>query len=80
MNITNISFKAITHEEHIDELRKEVSKKGLYKAVKKRCDVIDSEAYILPYVPYAVVQENLIDILALIKLSEEEQNGKKIHH
>lgn len=75
-----IKLEAITYEEHVSELRKEVAKKGLYKAIKKRCDVINSEAYILPYVPYAVVQENLTDILALIKLSEENQNGKEVHH
>lgn len=62
----NITLEAITYEEHITELQKEVAKKGLYKAVKKRCDVINSEASILPYIPYAIVQESLTDILAMI--------------
>ena len=62
----NITLEAITYEEHITELQKEVAKKGLYKAVKKRCDVINSEASILPYIPYAIVQESLTDILATI--------------
>ena len=70
----NIKLEAITYEEHLAELKAEVTKKGLYKAVKKRCDVINSEASILPYIPCAIIQESLTDILELIKLSEENKN------
>lgn len=76
----NIKLEAITYEEHITELQKEVAKKGLYKAVKKRCDVINRESSLLPYIPSAIIDESLTDILEMIRLSEENQNGEEIHH
>ena len=75
-----ITVETITYEEHVSELRKEVTKKGLYKAVKKRCDVINRESSLLPYIPSAIIDESLTDILEMIRLSEENQNGEEIHH
>ena len=72
----NIKLEAITYEEHLAELKAEVTKKGLYKAVNKRCDVINSEASILLYIPHAIIQESLSDILELIQMTGEEKQDE----
>ena len=61
----------LTYDEYLAKLRDEINEKGLYEAVKERCDEINSDASALLYIPHTSIQESLCEILDLIKESKK---------
>lgn len=72
MTTPEYTIKEITPEEHEAELRQELGGSGLFKAVSDRCDNINDECNVLGYMTKGYIQEQLIDILDLIRLYEAE--------
>lgn len=70
--VTEFTIKEITPEEHAASLRKELEG-GLYKAIETRCDLIDEECYGMVYASHGYVREQLIEILDLVRMSEENE-------
>lgn len=65
------TLKTLSYTEYLANLRSEMHEKGLYKAVKERCDTINEDAQPLPYIQHMGIQEALCEILDLIKESEK---------
>ena len=72
MTIPEFTIREITPEEYQAGLRKEVEG-GLYKAVEARCELINEECCSMPYASYGYVQEQLVEILDLVRMSEESE-------
>ena len=68
-----MNIKILTREEYKSRLRKELSEKGLYGAVKERCDMINEDARDLSYIHHMSIQESMVDILELIKMAGGKQ-------
>lgn len=59
-------------EKYESDLREELESKGLYKAIAQRMDEISEEAYDLGYLGHRFVQEQLVEILDLVKIHENQ--------
>lgn len=66
------TIKEITPEEHAASLRKELEG-GLFEAIVKRCDKINDECHGMPYASHGYVQEQLMEILDLVRMNEESE-------
>lgn len=72
MTIPEFTIREITPEEYAASLRKELEG-GLYQAVKTRCDLINDECCGMTYASQGYVQEQLVKILDLVRMSEENE-------
>ena len=72
MTTPEYTIKEITPEEHAARLRKELEG-GLFNAVSARCDLINEECHGMPYASLGYVQEQLVEILDLVRMSEENE-------
>lgn len=72
MTIPEFTIREITPEEHESRLRKELEG-GLFNAVKARCDNIHDECCGMTYAALGYVQEQLCEILDLVKMYEESE-------
>lgn len=72
MTTPEFTIKEITPEEHAASLREELED-GLYKAVEARCDNINDECCGMTYASHGYVQEQLVEILDLVRMSEENE-------
>ena len=60
-----------SHEEYLEDLRKELKADGIVKAVEKRMNDINHECDSMGYVQYTAIMESLDEIRDLIKLDKE---------
>ena len=67
------TIKEITPEEQERNLRAELNEDGLFEAIKKRCDVIDDECKYMRYVQHRFIQEQLCEIMELVKMEGEDE-------
>lgn len=67
-----ITMRSMPHKEYIENLRKEIADDGLFKAVEKRCELVDEECKYMRYVQHRYIQEQLSEIQELVKLREGE--------
>lgn len=67
-----------TEEEYKADMQKLLAEKGLHDAVEVYCDKIDEVAGVLSYVPHRTIQEFLCDILYLIDLEKEQEDGSEL--
>ena len=70
IEVPEFTIKEITPEEQTASLRKELES-GLFEAIVKRCDKINDECCGMTYAAHGYVQEQLIEILDLVRMSEE---------
>ena len=66
-----IDMRVLTDEEYRSNLRLEIKKDGLRKAIEKRCDDIFEECASMAYLPHMTVAEWLDEILDLVDESEK---------
>ena len=67
----DFTLKILTEEERVQQLKDEIAQDGLLKAVEKRCDDINELTSTLSYLPRRSVQEDMVEIMDLIKLKEQ---------
>lgn len=62
-------------EEYLSDLKTELETKGLYGAIKQRTDEINENTSDLEYMQRCYIQEQLVEILDLVKMTEKEFVG-----
>lgn len=65
-NCFDYDVRDYTHEEYVNDLKKDFDTLGVNKAVEKRLDEIDDYASSLGYVSHRSIQELSCEILDLI--------------
>lgn len=62
-------------EKYLSDLKTELETKGLYGAIEQRTDEINENASDLEYMQHRYIQEQLVEILDLVKMTEKEFVG-----
>lgn len=62
-------------EEYLSDLKTELETKGLYGAIEQRTDEINENTSDLEYMQRRYIQEQLVEILDLVKMTEKEFVG-----
>lgn len=62
-------------EKYLSDLKTELETKGLYGAIEQRTDEINENASDLEYMQHSYIQEQLVEILDLVKMTEKEFVG-----
>lgn len=65
-------IRIYTREQYKSDLREELESKGLYKSIEQRMDEISEAAYDLGYPGHRFVQEQLVEILDLVKMAVDQ--------
>ena len=62
-------------EKYLSDLKTELETKGLYGAIEHRTDEINENISDLRYMQHRYIQEQLVEILDLVKMTEKEFVG-----
>ncbi len=66
-------LREYSHEEYIEDLKKELKAMGLHDSVQKRCDEINEECRNMGYATHRYIQELMCEILDLIEENEKDE-------
>ena len=64
-------LRLVTHKEYISDIKKELNAEGLEKCIRTRCDNINDACAGTSYTTHGYVQEQLCEIMDLIRESSK---------
>lgn len=65
------TLRKYTQKQYLSDLKNEIKENGLQKSIQKRCDEINHLCKPLGYIEHRSVQEQLVEILDLIKIQPQ---------